>query len=297
MSSRTWLAYIKNRAALPSQVVARWSIAIGKQKSYIVKTLGTLSAWVTAILGVLQFLLGGFIFYRRYTKKKLASGLTYIDAYLIMTSIGCGLGRAIDSVVLITDAAPNFMWRQFSSDVSYIPTGLGACIYLCSLISVLPDDSAVHVPPRLLKIALITTSVAVPSLFFHFHYWPDIVATLATLIERVIYSRELIRTLVDAYATVKKDLMSSLGGMSTINDPSPEFKKVYGERDTMMQKAIFKMKYELMFATLWWSKLQAFGTSMGVNLIVLVGMASLAWGETAETVRAQQKGPFRSFSY
>ncbi|KAI9098119.1 hypothetical protein DFS34DRAFT_649711 [Phlyctochytrium arcticum] len=70
----------------------------------------------------------------------------------------------------------------------------------------------------------------------------------------------------------------------------------------MMQKAIFKMKifyvtyaiicvwfviiltmfsfeYERLFATLWWSKLVAFGTNMGVISIVLVGMTSLTWGE------------------
>ncbi|KAI9095100.1 hypothetical protein DFS34DRAFT_626686, partial [Phlyctochytrium arcticum] len=128
-----------------------------------------------------------------------------------------------------------------------------------------------------------------------------------------VYSPELIRTLVNAYTTVKKDLMSTLGGASsefgTIDGQSPEFKKVYGERDTRMQKAIFKIfcvaytiifgyfviiltifsfKYEVMFATLWWSKLQAFGTNLGVILIVLAGMVSLAWGET---VRTQQKAP------
>ncbi|KAI9092863.1 hypothetical protein DFS34DRAFT_278215 [Phlyctochytrium arcticum] len=229
------------------------------------------------------------------------------------------------------------MWRQFSSDVSYISTGIGAWIYLCSIISVLPVDSAVYIPPRLLKIARMTLplvlSPVILALSLSAGYSRDIgdheqerirvravYMTYATTcgmlcITLAIYSRELFRTLVDAYTTVKKDLMSSLGGASTgfgtINDQSPEFKKVYGERDTMMQKAIFKMKifyvayttifgwfviiltifsfnYEELFATLWWSKLQAFGTNMGVILVVLVGMASLAWGET---VRTQQKGP------
>ncbi|KAI9092862.1 hypothetical protein DFS34DRAFT_278143 [Phlyctochytrium arcticum] len=321
---------ISRRNAL---VYCHWNVQIThcEDSQYFV-----ILAACTAIGGVILFVLGAFTLYRRYTKNKLASGLTYIDAYLIVTSIGSGLGRAINSLVLITDASPNFMWRQFSSDVSYIPTVLGAFIYLCSLISIVPMESKVYIPPRILKIVrfafpvvvtLVILALSLPAgysrdignhdrerLLVQAVYLAYTIAAAMLCVGLVVYSRELIRTLDDAYTTVKKDLMSTVGGVTTgfgtINDQSAEFKKVYGERDSMMQKAIFKMKifyvtyaiicawfviiltmfsfkYELMFATLWWSKLQAFGTNMGVILIVLVGMISLAWGES---VRIQQKG-------
>ncbi|KAI9102587.1 hypothetical protein DFS34DRAFT_399819 [Phlyctochytrium arcticum] len=157
-------------------------------------------------------------------------------------------------------------------------------------ISVVPVDSPVYVPPRILKIVRIAfpmvVTLVVLALSLPAGYSRDIgdhdrerrlvqavyltytIAAAMLCVGLVVYSRELIRTLVDAYTTVKKDLMSSMGGVTgfgTINAQSSEFKKVYGERDTMMQKAIFKVvwhpcrsHYKLDILTLTYDQMKIF---------------------------------------
>ncbi|TPX57750.1 hypothetical protein SpCBS45565_g08156 [Spizellomyces sp. 'palustris'] len=112
--------------------------------------------WVTAAVGYLIFFLGLCLLSWRWgIKKNGVIGLSTIDSYIVINSIGFGLGRALDSTGLALVWFSNATWAQLSSDIPYVCGMISVWIYLCSLVRMTPayTSDTIWLPtPSLLRI-------------------------------------------------------------------------------------------------------------------------------------------------
>ncbi|KAI9092861.1 hypothetical protein DFS34DRAFT_632114 [Phlyctochytrium arcticum] len=220
------------------------------------------------LIGATMFFLGCIALYRRYKSNRLASGLTYIDVYILMSAIGLGLGRAIQNILLIADIVPGYMWREAVSAVSVVPAILGAWVYVCSVIAIIPPQSSFYVPPHIFKKVRDMFVVVVTCLMLGFGMVAghardrgdrnmDILASRGLYltcaaaagiisIGLMIYSRHLIAMLQEARIALRRDLMTTIGASAAfqnIIDPQAlVFEKAHESPDERMRKVVVKMQ-------------------------------------------------------